>query len=454
VKRVILFLSLVLLVSLTAMGAGTVTLTFSDWHLTEPVWEQSLKEAVAAFEAENPDIKVQLDYVSYGEKETKYTTAIEAGVGPDVMHLHAYSLRSFIEKGYLLDLTSFIEAEGATWYGADFLDPWYEATLQFMEMDGHYYALPGDFMAMVLFYNSELFKEAGLDPDKPPTTWAEFREYAKKLTRDRDGDGKIDTWGFGTPALINPGWELRFSPILFAFGADYLTPDNKFCALNTPEAIEAMKFYVELYTVDGVMPPGVTAVGAGNAREQMAREQVAMVLGCGWTPPIVNGINPDLNAFQILRAVPLPVKAGIDAEYTTTAWLSSWMINKNTKHPEEAWKLLKFITDKAQEEKWFRDNRVQSSRKDVSGGLEDPCIKGYNELLCDPFSKVIAAELTNAKFVPQIKEWPEIIEIVNIAAQEGLTGQKTVEAALKNAYDRINEILSVYREPGEACPPF
>ena len=448
-----LFLSLLSLVSLAVAGAK-VTLTFSDWHLTEPVWEQSLKEAIAMFEAENPDIEVELDYVSYGEKETKYTTAIEAGVGPDIMHLHAYSLSSFIEKGYLLDLTPFIEAEGPTWYGGDFLDPWFDVTLQFMQKDGHYYALPGDFMAMVLFYNSELFIEAGLDPDDPPTTWDEFADYAKALTRDRDGDGQIDSWGFGTPASIGPGWELRFSPILFAFGADYLTPDGKFCALNTPEAIEAMKFYVELSTVHGVMPPGVTSVGPGNAREQMAREQVAMVLGCGWTPPIVNGINPDLNAFEVLRAVPLPVAEGIDAEYTTTAWLSSWMINKNTRHPEEAWRLLKFITDKAQEEKWFHDNRVQSSRMDVSGGLEAIGITGYNELLYDPFSKVIAAELTNAKFVPQIKEWPQIIEIVNIAAHEGLTGAKTVEQALEDAYNQINEILSVYREPGETPPPF
>ncbi len=97
------------------------------------------------------------------------------------------------------------------------------------------------------------------------------------------------------------------------------------------------------------------------------------------------------------------------------------------------------------------DNRVLSSRRDVSGGLEG--IGGYNELLYDKFAKAMAAELPHSKFVPQIKEWPEIIENINTAAQEGFTGKDPLDA-LEDAYNRINSILSVYREPGETCPAF
>jgi multiple sugar transport system substrate-binding protein len=117
------------------------------------------------------------------------------------------------------------------------------------------------------------------------------------------------------------------------------------------------------------------------------------------------------------------------------------MISPNTKHPEEAWKLLKFITDKPQEEKWFRDARVLSSRRDVSGGLEHLGITGYNELLYDKFASVIAKELGYAKFVPQIKEWPQIIETVNTEVQNAFIGVKTPEEALADAHNRINEIL-------------
>ncbi len=432
---------------------AAVTLVFGDWHLTEPHWEKALKEAFEIFEAKHPNIHIELDYVSYADKETKYTTEIEAGVGPDVFHLHGYSLKSFIEKGYLYDITPFIEAEAGV-YGGDFLTPWYPQTLELMQKDGRYYAMPGDFMSMVLFYNKNLFTEAGLDPTKPPTTWDEFVDYAKKLTRDRDGDGQTDTWGFGTVGAIDPGFELRFTPILFSHGGAYLTPDNKCAALNSAEAKEAFKFFVELVTVHGVVPPGVTAQNPGTVRQQMANEQIAMLLGSGWTPPIVDKNNPDLKAFEVLEAAPVPVKAGLKPEFSTTAWISAWMINRNTKHPKEAWELVKFITSKEMEQKWFDDANVLSSRRDVSGGLEAQGVKGYDKLLNDKFAKVIAAELAHAKFVPQLKEWPQIIEAVNAAAQEGFTGAKSPEKALEDAYNRINEILSVYRAAGETCPAF
>ncbi|MFQ5814739.1 MAG: ABC transporter substrate-binding protein [Anaerolineae bacterium] len=435
-------------------GASSVPLRFSDWHLTESHWEQALKEAFGTFGIMHSDIDIQLDYVSYGEKETKYITEIEAGLGPDVFHLHAYSLRSFIEKGYLLDVTSFIQAEGGSWYGGDFLDPWFSQTLELMRSEGKFYALPGDFMSMVLFYNKDLFEEAGLDPNKPPRTWDEFLAYAKKLTRDRNGDGRIDSWGFGTIGAISPGFELRFTPILFSHGGDYLTPGNKCSALNSPEAKEAFKFFVELFTVHKVIPPGVTAQNPGTVRQQMANEQIAMLLGSGWTAPIVHSNNPDLNAFEVLEAAPVPVKAGLDPQFSTTAWISAWMINRNTKNPQQAWELLKFITSKPMEEKWFRDARVLSSRQDVSGGIEDQGIVGYNELLNDKFAGVIAGELAHAKFVPQIKEWPQIIETINAAAQEAFTRAKSAQRALRDAHNRINDILSVYRMAGESCPAF
>jgi len=441
----ILLLTSFLLVATIVLPGGkkpeVVEIVFSDWHLTEPHWEKALKEAFVIFEKENPNIKIKLDPISYGEKETKYTTEIEAGVGPDVFHLHAYSIKSFMEKGYLYDMTSFVKAEGP-----GFTDTWYAQTIELMKKEGRYFAIPGDFMSMVLYYNKNLYREAGLDPAKPPKTWDEFLEYAKKLTRDRDGDGKIDTWGFGTIGAISPGFELRFTPILFSHDGSYLSEDNKCSALNTPEAIEAMKFFNDMVTVHKVIPPGVTAQDPGTVRTQMANEQIAMLLGSGWTPPIVDKNNPDLKALEVLEAAPVPVKAGIRPKFTTTAWLSAWMISPNTKHPEEAWEVVKFVTSKRMEEKWFKDARVLSSRKDVSGE--------YDELLRDKFAKIIAAELEHAKFVPQLKEWPQIIEAINTAAQEAFTGAKSPGQALGDAHDQINEILSVYRASGEKCPSF
>jgi len=425
----------------TAAAKGPVTLVFSDWHLAEPHWEKALKEAFVVFEKENPDIKVQLDVVSYGEKETKYTTEIEAKTGPDVFHLHAYSIKSFMEKGYLMDITPYIKEEGS-----GFMDTWYPQTVELMKNNGSYFAMPGDFMSMVLFYNKNLYKEAGLDPAAAPETWDQFLANAKKLTRDRSGDGKTDTWGFGTIGAIDPGFELRVTPILFSQGGAYLTEGNKCSALSTSEAKQAFRFFTSLVTEHGVVPPGVTAQNPGTVRQQMASEQIAMLLGSGWTPPIVDGNNPELNALEVLEAAPVPVKAGSSPKFTTTAWLSAWMINPHTDYPDQSWTLVKFITSKEMEQKWFDDARVLSARKDVSGH--------YNPLLNDKFAKVIASQLSKAKFVPQIKEWPQVIEAVNAAAQEAFTKTKAADQALKDAHNRINDILKVYRSSGDTCPSF
>ena len=108
--------------------------------------------------------------------------------------------------------------------------------------------------------------------------------------------------------------------------------------------------------------------------------------------------------------------------------------------------MIKFITEKEQEQQWFDDARVTSARMDVS--------EEYEALVTDKFASAIAGQLPKATFVPQLKEWPQIIEAVNTAAQEAFTGTKTAEEALEDAYNQINEILSVYRTGGETCPEF
>jgi multiple sugar transport system substrate-binding protein len=288
--------------------------------------------------------------------------------------------------------------------------------------------MPGDFMAMVLVFNRDLLQAAGLDPAKPPRTWPEFLDAARRLTRDSDNDGRTDQWGFGTPASKNPGLPLRIAPIVWSFGADFVTPDGKRSAMNTPEFKEAFTYIVELNTAHKVLPPGVTSAGPQDVRTQMAQRRIAMKIGSGWSYPIVNAINPALDAARVLEAAPVPV----GRKHLTAAWLSGWVMSPHTKHPDEAWRFIKFLTSKEIEEKFFHDNRVTSSRKDVN---ELPAVKN------DKFSRVIAAELAHARLEPLIKEWPEVFDAFATSLQEAMTGAKPPERALAEAHARAEEIL-------------
>jgi ABC-type glycerol-3-phosphate transport system substrate-binding protein len=167
-----------------------------------------------------------------------------------------------------------------------------------------------------------------------------------------------------------------------------------------------------------------------EVRTQLAQKKVAMIMGSGWTPPIVNKINPALNAFEVLSCAPAPVKV----KPATAIWLSSWVMSPSTKHPNEAWQLIKFITSKETELKWFVDNRVTSSRKDVSGVAP--------EILNDKFASVMASQLPFGKVEPQIPQWPEIMDTFTTSLQEAIVGMKSPDEALAEAHQRINAILA------------
>lgn len=408
-----------------AQAGEAVTLRFSNWHLVETVWGRSLREAISIFESQNPGIRITAEPISYGEKEPRYQAECAARRMPDVVKLHNFSLPMFFELGCAADLTPFIQREGR-----GFLNPWYEFPIKMLTHDGKLKAMPGDFMSMVLVYNREMFRAAGLDPNKPPKTWAEFVDYAKRLTRDSDGDGRIDQWGFSIPASKNPGLPLRVAPFVWSFGADFLTPDGRRSAMNTPEFQRAFNFIVELATVHTVLPPGVTTFGPGDVRTQMAHSRVAMKIGSGWSYPIINNINPALRAATTLEAAAVPVAPG--SKPITAAWLSGWIMSPHTRHPDAAWRFIKFLTSKETEKKFFLDNRVISSRKDVN---VLPMVQQ------DKFSRVIVSELKNARLEPFIREWPEIFDAFTTALQEAITGAKPPERALADAHARANTAL-------------
>ncbi len=154
---------LLVVFSFNLATAAQVSLRFSDWHLTEDVWNKSLNEAMGIFHKRHPNIKVILEPVSYGEKETKYTVASAAGRAPDVFHVHAFSLPMFFSRGYAKDLTPFIKKEGP-----GFMDLWYPLPINLMKHKARIHAMPGDYMTMVLFYNTEMLRQPGyLRTDHP-----------------------------------------------------------------------------------------------------------------------------------------------------------------------------------------------------------------------------------------------------------------------------------------------
>ncbi len=404
--------------------AQDVTLTYSDWQLAQDIWGKSLREAIGEFENQNPGIKVRPEPVPLAQRDVRFATAIRAGQGPDVFALDANPVRQYIAEGWVLDLTPIINKEGG-----NFLKDFYPNTLNPVTVGGKIYGVPMNTVAMVLVYNERLLKEANV---APPKTWEEFREASKKLTRASKAGGPTDRWAF-TVVMAPAGFDLRVSSIIRSFGGDFLTPDWKHSAVNTPEVKAGFNYILDLVQ-DGVIPPGVAQVDANGARRLLANQQVAMKIGTTWSLPEVSGMNPQLDGWNVLKMTPIPVPAGKTPKLRTTLYQKSLFINKNTKNPEAAWKLVKFLTDPERMRKWFDDNNMLSSRMSVN--------QSYDKIAKSPYANIVVAEIQHGDFLPLIPEWPMILEAFRQNLQAAVAGSKTREAALADAHTEIEAILA------------
>src|SRR5512138_2844627 len=390
---------------------------FQTWHWNEKPVFFALEEFMNEFNKTNPGIEVVRDDSRYGDKEQVYIAQSQAKAAADIAHFQHRAIPMLAERGFIMDLTPFIEKEGKQ----KFLAQWDQTALETCKYKGKIYCLNDYVNPLALLYNMQHFKEAGLDPNKPPANPGELLDYAKKLTR-------AGRYGIGLIGSRQEGLFMRFNPFLWGAGAEFLTADNKRSALDTPEALEGFRYYVELFSKHKVVPPGVVEQGAQEVRTQVAHEKVSMEIGVIQAPLIYKAINPNFKVDEVMAAAPIPSgkKRVSSVEYGMR------VISAFTKHPEEAWKVYKSWVSKEVQLRNFKIYGVMSARLDV---------KSSPEIANHKFAKVFAAQAPYGKIEPLIAEWPKIGDATITAVQEGFSGVKTTEQALKDLHVATNRIM-------------
>ncbi|HEY8487640.1 MAG TPA: extracellular solute-binding protein [Thermaerobacter sp.] len=168
-------------------GGGT---TIVHWQHHDDARAKVLASLKADFEAAHPGVTVQTETIPYGDYFNRLLTALAAGQGPDVFQIPATMAPELIASGLLAPLPAEVVSPEAV--NRDYI-PW---TVELAQQDGRVYGLPTDVQTLVMFINEDLAREAGLDPDRPPTTWEELLEQAKQATRR--GDGGLTQAGLDT----------------------------------------------------------------------------------------------------------------------------------------------------------------------------------------------------------------------------------------------------------------
>lgn len=213
---------------------GQITLDYWNWW---DVQRQELMDGIIAdFQDEFPDITVNNVPQAWDRRDEVVTTALAGGDPPEIIMASRQEIVKFADSGAIAPITQFVEAEGLD------LERYYTSEIESMWWNDELYALPmptagGE--TGLYFYNSQLFEDAGLDPENPPETWAEFDEATAALTQFSD-DGAIEIPGSNL-TMTAP----VFLAQLYTNNGTLYSDDLKTVTWNSPEGIETLSWMLD-----------------------------------------------------------------------------------------------------------------------------------------------------------------------------------------------------------------
>ncbi len=391
----------------------------------ETEWENQM---YADFQEKHPDITLDLitPVGSAGYLE-KLITLWAVGQPPDVWD-HGGFVASYIEKGWLLDLAPFIQREPDL--GKDFFPGAWRAYQQ----GGHVWGMPHVSMSSLIWYNVDLFEQAGLpllpvDWDDPSWTWDAMVDYAKRLTR-LTPDGRFERAGVS----VGLGGGIESPVYSNLWGGDWFdeqthrTGESHVSTIASPENIKAYEKVVDLIQNYG-----------GNVAGGYAGGKVGMAV----RTPLNIAATARQDAF-FCRWGFAPMPAG--THRAAALYTDPWMISSQTKHPEEAWLFIKYMTSV----------EVMKNYTAFGFGLAPvarrSAIKGYIDRLVDAsdaqnFNQILSVLSGGQVYGREVYDhtiagWADIWRVTREEFPLMVQGTKSVQAALLQAHDAITAIIS------------
>ncbi|MCA0984745.1 ABC transporter substrate-binding protein [Halobacillus yeomjeoni] len=438
VKHTKLFL--VLLLSLTALVAGCSSsgeeTSGNDDSSGETdikmqiVWGtdsgrgEAIQTIVDEFEKENEDINVEL--VSTTQNNQKLLTQVLSGQAPEVLQVPYREVRNLASEGAFMDLTDEF---------SDDAENFYDELVNLGTVNDKLYGFPWLGHTIQLVYNKTMFEEAGIDG--PPENWDELYETAKKLTKDTDGDGKIDQYGLGLVGKQHPDVAWLTNMFVNQAGGEIVkeSGDGYKVALNSPEGKEALKFYKKL--VNEVAPPDTGNKDGGGVMADFRNEVVAMEFQGPWG---ITDIWKNGNPFEVAAA---PVPAGPEGR---AADLGPYMLSipdtVSGDKAEASKKLIEFLGSKKAQEMIMLGEKGDDGeyypfrvpmRKDLA---DSDYFQEHPEFL------VFIEGLKYPSISSPVEAWARVEqEVYQSQLNQMVTGEKSVEEALETVEEKGNKIL-------------
>jgi sn-glycerol 3-phosphate transport system substrate-binding protein len=410
----------VLLVGSTAAYAKTKLTMYYPVAVGGPL-TKIVDGMVADFMTANPDIEVEAIYAgNYNDARIKALAALQSGQPAQLSVMFSIDLYELIEQDAIVAFDDIVSTdEEKAW-----LSSFSPTLMENGQTGGKTWGIPFQRSTIVMYYNKDAFKAAGLDPEQPPASWDEFVEAGKKLTK---ADGS--QWGMMIPSTGYPYW---------MFGA--LTMQNDQVLMNSagnetyydaPATIEALQFWKDLGSTHKVMPAG--AIEWGTLRQNFLEGKTAIMWHSTGNLTAVKD-----NATFDFGVAMLPAKK---RRGTPTGGGNFYIFKKTS--PEErsaALKLIQFMTSPEQSANWS----MQTGYLGISQAAYDtPALQEYVKGF--PYAAVARDQLEFATAELSTYQAGRVRKALDDAIQAALTGSKSPEEALKEAQSTADRLLKAYR---------
>jgi len=410
---------------LVALFAIAATAAFADpvkinfWAGFTGPDKFGMQRIVDAFQKENPTIQVDFFTAPWTEVFTKFGTAFGTGSAPDLLVMHVPEISQFASRSMLTDVGSLASSIGIK--SSDYPQEVWDG----QSYEGKQYGVPLDFHPMAVYKNVAMFKKAGLDPAMTFGTKEKFLSALQKLTI-KDSAGKVVQYGLAIGS--NHSHTMRYwYGLLYQAGGTFLTADNKKAAFDSEAGVKALTFLRDLVLKYKVVPVGETDID----RDWLSGQVATLIEGPWWVPGAVE------NGSVVFLTTPFPTIFDKPGEWAGSHTLTL-PVQSNKTRQEAAQKLMKYVATHSVA--WGAAGQIPASQA-VRNSPE------YKALPTFKYFQAFIAEAGAMHFEPRIKENAEFgadnqLSPVMNAIFSVVLGEKDPQAALKEAAQKVNDILS------------
>ncbi|WP_420594873.1 ABC transporter substrate-binding protein [Deinococcus sp.] len=389
------------LLSVSAASAQKTTLEF--WTISlAPLFNDEMNRLSKAFEKDNPNVTVKWVDVPATAIEQKLLAAVAAGRPPAVVNLSSDMTVKMVQQGALEAMT--LSAEQQKLY--------FPSPLATFTFDKKIYGAPWYWAPKVVAYNTDIFKKAGLDPNKPPLTIQTMIDAAKKV-KDKTG-----LYGF-MPNVNGTGLLYLFQEA----GLPVLNESGSKAVFNSDKHVQLLQTYVDLYK-NGYIPEDTMRRGYVGATELYSSGKLAMLI----TGPqfILRVANDNKTVYDLTKVAPYPINIAGNLIHTP---LMGMAVPKGVKDKEAAQKLALFLTNDANQLAFSKV--TQTTFPSTLKASSDKYFKAGGDNATDQGRLVSSGELKKAKDLTLV--YPDASKLNKVFKDEveaAMLGQKSAKAAL------------------------